>query len=33
MFAMDMDDGCQLGLAKIDDYETFEFTLMSISVA
>ncbi len=25
MFAMDMDDGCQLGLAKTDDYESFQF--------
>ncbi len=25
MFAMDMDEGCQLGLAKTNDFEEFEF--------
>ncbi len=25
MFAMDMDDGCKLGLARTKDFETFEF--------
>jgi beta-1,4-mannooligosaccharide/beta-1,4-mannosyl-N-acetylglucosamine phosphorylase len=25
MFAMDMDDGCRLGLAQTDDFENFEF--------